>query len=322
MKALYGDIPADQFTPKKLKVVRLKMIDNDNCRTTANRRITRILRAFQFAVEEELLPVAVHRALATVKPLPKGRSKARETARVKPVPEQFVDAIQAHVSRTIWGLVELLRYSGMRPTEGCIIRAADIDMSGPTWLYRPDHHKTEHLDKERIVALGPRRQDVLRPFLTMSMTEYLFNPRKAMDERRDELRANRMSKVQPSQQARQRKPNRKRAWGNRYTRWSLAKAIARGCELADQQARQAAEDKAAAAEGRLRVTVADKVPKAERLIPRWGPNRLRHSFATLARREFGIEGAGATLGHSKLSVTELYAEKNMLLAAKVAAKIG
>ena len=32
------------------------MIEDDICRTMVNRRVARILRAFQFAVEEELLP--------------------------------------------------------------------------------------------------------------------------------------------------------------------------------------------------------------------------------------------------------------------------
>jgi integrase len=57
-------------------------------------------------------------------------------------------------------------------------------------------------------------------------------------------------------------------------------------------------------------------------VPHWHPNQLRHSHATMVRRQFGLEAAGAALGHSRMSVTEVYAERDADLARRVAAAIG
>ena len=236
------------------------------------------------------------------------------------MPEQFVDVIQPHVSRTIWAIVELLRYSGMRPTEGFIMRG-HRSTTGPTWLYRPSTTRPS-TGRERVVALGPRCQDILKPFLTLNTNAFLFSPQTAMDERRKELRARRKTKVQPSQQARTGTQTASGPGVHRYTRWSWEGDRPR-VRAGRPAARKTAEKtKAGWLDARSRWTCRTRCHRPERLIPRWGPNRLRHSFATLARREFGIEGAGATLGHSKLSVTELYAEKDLALAHRVAAAIG
>lgn len=57
-------------------------------------------------------------------------------------------------------------------------------------------------------------------------------------------------------------------------------------------------------------------------VPHWHPNQLRHGYATRARKLFSLEHAGAALGHSKMSATEIYAERDAGLAMEVAAKIG
>jgi hypothetical protein len=62
--------------------------------------------------------------------------------------------------------------------------------------------------------------------------------------------------------------------------------------------------------------------KAWRKRHQWHPNRLRHLHGTKVRKEFGLEAAGAALGHSKMSATEVYAERDAQLALNVAAKLG
>jgi integrase len=58
-------------------------------------------------------------------------------------------------------------------------------------------------------------------------------------------------------------------------------------------------------------------------IGEWTPNRLRHSWATRVRKtRHGLEGARAGLGHSSLSTTEIYAERDSDLAREVAAEVG
>ena len=71
------------------------------------------------------------------------------------------------------------------------MRPCDLDTSGDVWWYTPRSHKTEHHGHQRVIALGPRAQDVVRPFLKPSLEAYLFSPKEAVEhwhreKRRDE----------------------------------------------------------------------------------------------------------------------------------------
>ena len=148
---LYGSTPAASFGPKRLKTVRERMIADGLARGVINQRVGRIVRAFKWAGSEELIPAAVYQSLKTVSGLQRGRTAARETEPVKPVPEAFVDAIKPHVAPQVWAMVELQRLAGMRPGEVIAMRTGDLDVSGKVWAYRPSAHKMEHRDRERVV---------------------------------------------------------------------------------------------------------------------------------------------------------------------------
>jgi integrase len=57
-------------------------------------------------------------------------------------------------------------------------------------------------------------------------------------------------------------------------------------------------------------------------IPRWSPNRLRHSAATKLRREIGLEAARVVLGHSDASTTTIYAESDLQAAREAMERLG
>lgn len=57
-------------------------------------------------------------------------------------------------------------------------------------------------------------------------------------------------------------------------------------------------------------------------VPRWSPNQLRHNAATTIRATAGIESARTVLGHSSSVTTEIYAEKDLGIAAKIISEIG
>jgi integrase len=99
-------------------------------------------------------------------------------------------------------MVELQRLTGMRPGEACTVRACDIDMTGDVWLYRPALHKLSYREKERVIALGPRAQAVIKPVLTLDTQAFHFSPAAARAERAVALRARRKTPVQPSQRNR------------------------------------------------------------------------------------------------------------------------
>ncbi|WP_254511472.1 hypothetical protein [Anatilimnocola floriformis] len=91
-----------------------------------------------------------------------------------------MDAIKPHVPPQIWAMIELQRLTGMRPGEVTIMRTCDLDTTGRVWVYTPSHHKTEFHGHSRHVYLGPRAQEVLRPWLRTETEAYLFQPKDVM----------------------------------------------------------------------------------------------------------------------------------------------
>jgi integrase len=155
---------ATEFKPRNLKLVRDEMIRLNWSRRYINSSVGRIKRMFNWAVEEELIPPEVAGALARVRGLQKNRTGAREKPKVEAVPDEVVEATLPHVSPVVRDLIQVMRLSGARPGEARTITVEAIDRSDPTcWEYKPEHHKTEHHGKDRIIFIGPRCQAILGP---------------------------------------------------------------------------------------------------------------------------------------------------------------
>jgi integrase len=144
LRELYQHTPAKDFGPLALKAVRERMVEGELCRGVANQRIGRIRRVFRWAVEQELVPPSVYQGLLAVRGLQRGRSKARETEPVKPVPDAFVEATLPYVRPQVAAMARLQRLTGMRPGEVVIMRALDLDTTGKVWLYRPGSDEGPH----------------------------------------------------------------------------------------------------------------------------------------------------------------------------------
>jgi integrase len=199
VRELYGLAPATEFGPLALKAVRQKLIDAELCRTLINRRIDAVKRAFKWATSEELVPVSVYESLRTLVGLRRGRTNAREAEPVGPVDDATVDATLPHLPPHVRAIVELMRYTGMRPAEVCGMTLNQIER-GMVWTYSPTRHKTAYHGKKRAVPFGPNARAVLSAFLAgrvLQPDEPIFSPRRAREERFAEMRENRKSKVQP-----------------------------------------------------------------------------------------------------------------------------
>jgi integrase len=321
VRQLYGATAANDFGPLALKAIRQAMIDHPITTTTKikdpqtgevrqgvkvlrhgltrkviNKQISRVKRMFAWAVEEELVPASVHRALQCVAGLRKGKSKAREKPRVTPVPDTWVDAVLPVVPPTVGTMIEIQRLSGCRPQDIVQLRAIDIDMTGPVWEYRPPRYKTEHCsgddsaDRERVVFLGPKAQALLKPHLTLNVTDYLFSPKRAEEARNAKRREERRTPQWPSHMKRKTKGRARAPIRDRYDVGTYRRAIARACLKAG--------------------------------VPVWQPNQLRHSRGTEIRRRYGLEASQAVLGHAELGVTQVYAEVDRDTARRVIAEIG
>jgi integrase len=142
---------------------------------------------------------------------------------------------------------------------------------------------------------------------------HLFSPRDAVAALRARRRANRKTKVQPSQaDRRKRKPARQplAAYTTNAYQHAVAKAIL-------------AANTASACPACKLLKPAERCESCKAsAIPHWHPHQLRHTHATEVRRRFGLEAAQVALGHSQAQITEVYAERDFALAAKVAKQIG
>jgi integrase len=323
VRALYGGTSAADFGPLALKAVRQRMIESKWCRNVVNEMVGRVKRMFRWGVENELIPSSIYHGLQAVTGLRRGRSEARETLPVRPVPEPMIEAIKPHVSKPVHAMIDLQLLTGMRPGEVCLLRPCNIDMSNPVWVYRPDSHKTEHYGHQREIYFGPQAQAIIKQFLHLDTQAYLFSPLAAREERFRAMRADRKTKVQPSQVNR-RKARPKRLPGDHYDVSSYRRAIAYACEhvfpLPEHLGLRPGETKEA---WRARLTNEERAAvRAWRKEHHWNPNRLRHNAGTKLRRKHGVEMARILLGHATAFTTEIYAEADRAQAQEVMAKIG
>ena len=306
-----GSEPAASFGPLALQAVRNAMLtgswigDDERiertrkgrkiglARTTCNDNIARIKLLFRWSASMELIPASVAHALATVAGLRRGRSGARETEPVKPISSAIIDDTIPHLPPMVCDMVQILLFTGMRCGELCVMRAADLDMTGEIWLYRPERHKGLWRGRERVIAIGPRAQAIIRHYLTPHIDAYMFTPAAQDEMIHAARRAERRTPLYPSHAKRlaaKRKANGKRRPGERFAVAAINRAVRRACERAN--------------------------------IPRWHVHQLRHSASLTFARELGLEAARAALGHASVDMSAMYAGHDIEAAKKVAAHVG
>jgi integrase len=322
---LFGPTLAEDFGPLALKSVRDLMISGEWssparpwARKYVNHQINRVRRVFKWGVANELVPASVHHALATVRGLAKGRTKAKETEPVGPAPERAVDAVLRVATPHVAAMIRLQRLTGMRSDNLCSMRLADINGTPDVWIYLPPQHKAAWLGKSLAIFLGPQCQEILRPFLDRPANAYLFSPLESEAWRNDKRRSERKSKVQPSQESRKPKPYPKRPRRDHYDPDSYRKAINYAIAKVNRRIARLNERIAAKNESRPAEQQRRLIPP----IPHWHPHQLRHSIGTLVRTKYGIEGAQVYLGHANADVTQVYAERDLALARKIAQELG
>ena len=338
VKRLYADTLVTDFGPLALKVVREAMIANGWARTYVNAQIGRVRRLFKWGVENELVPPSILHGLQAVSGLRRGKTEAAERDPVQPVSDHVVQATLPHLSLHVRAMVRLQLLTGMRAGEVVVMRTGEIDRSETTWKYRPGSHKNLHRGHERVVYLGPQAQQLLTPLLRLDPDAFIFSPADADADRREarhSARATPASCGNVPGTNRARRPRRRP--GVRYDVDAYRRAIARACDYAfpppadlarqrvparGRKGRQATRWESAA-EWKARVGP-EKWATLRRWQAdhRWSPLQLRHSAATRLRRDYGLEAAQVLLGHKTLTVTQVYAAKNVEAAQRVMSEAG
>jgi integrase len=329
-RRLYGHIPAAEFDVVALETCRAEFVRDGDARKTCNYYTRYIRAAFRWGVRNKLVPAEVLTELDTLEPLLPGRTEAPERRVIEPPPEEHIEAVRPLVSRQVWAMIGVQRHTACRPGEVCVMKPCDIDMVGRTvdgvhvWLYRPPGHKTMLHEIDRIIPIGPRAQEIIRPFLLGRTSEaYIFSPNDAEAERRERQREERQSPMTPSQAARRPKKNPAVTAGDHYTEQAYCRAIVRACETLAMQALEEKHPELVAEMQEKKINLRDAARQAGVIVP-WTPGQLRHEGLTRTDELFGLGAAQAVGGHTSARTTEIYLSRRrgLRLAAQVAAKIG
>jgi integrase len=287
-----GDLNADQYGPLALQRQRQRFVDTGKTsRPYVNRLTNAIVRIFKHAVSQELVQPEVWQRLKSVEPLRAGQTKAKERPPVRPVDIEVVRATAKHLTPVLKAMLRVQIATGMRPSEVCSLRPCDIDRTGPEWFWRPEKHKTAGRGIQKAVPILGDARAAIEDYMNRDSQSALFSPAESVAWWLAQKRANRKSKVQPSQQFR-RVENPRKQPGNQYDSGSYRQALQRAAKAAKVQ--------------------------------EWNPYQIRHLAATMVREALNAEAAQALLGHAELRMTEHYAklsESKAIEAAKVAPKL-
>ncbi len=141
------------------------------------------------------------------------------------------------------------------------------------------------------MPVGPQAQKILLPYLLRNSESFCFSATESVERAR---RRAEVSRKTPRSCGNTRGTNRvaspKCSASDRYAVASYRNAIRRACNKLE--------------------------------IPVWTPNQLRHTAATEIRKQFGLEAAQVVCGHATADVTQVYAERDLELAVKVAESVG
>jgi integrase len=285
LMALYAGRLVSQLSTEDLRDVRDVMISGKWeseankrkprpwSRPQANASINRIKRMVRWAVEHNRMSVETAGPLLMLSPLEKGRSIAIEHEPVRPVDAATVAATLPYLNPVVRSMVELQQLTGMRPDNICSLKPCEIDRLGKAWIYCPAAHKGTARGRSLSVAIGPKGQAILTPYLDRPDEAYCFSPREA--------------------------PKSSKRNKDRYTTASYRRSVFYGIKQANKHRNAGTPE-----------------------IPMWHPHQLRHARAGEIQRHRNLDAARAALGHSAVTTTAIYAERDLALAKEIALEIG
>ena len=190
----YGNESVDNFTPLSLAFLQNQWIEQGLARQTVNRYVGIIKQAFKHGTKFGWVDAHTYLALQGVDNLKAGRTKAREYNKIKPVDNVIVEKTLPFLPPIVADMVRVQQFCGMRPQDVRNLRSCDIDCSRDIWRYVPYTHKTEHKNKNHAVAIGPRAQAILTPYLMENESapeDFLFSPQDTMTLQKIEKRRKR-----------------------------------------------------------------------------------------------------------------------------------
>ena len=280
-----GSMHADEYGPRALQKQRQRWVDSGKARRYCNRLTNLVIRMYRWSVSQELVTENAWSRLRSLDALRIGQTKAKETKAIQPVSLDVVRATIKELPPILRAMIRVHVATGMRPSELCNMRPCDIDRTGVEWMYRPELHKNKNKGKGRAIPILGDAREAITDYLNRDAKSCCFSPMESVSWQQATKRSERKSKVQPSQASRA-KDNPEVQPGDRYTQDSYRRAVARACKRAQ--------------------------------VAQWHPYQLRHLNLTEIRDVLGVEHAQAMGGHSRIDMTEVYAQQSERRAIEAA----
>lgn len=293
---LFGDLPATELGEAQLLAYRDTL---ERCpritRKGINRKLQLLKRGLKWMRPRGLINRDQWHEIHALEPIKRGEMQADRERRQNKRAVTFaeVQVVAAEAGHVVGAMMRLQALTGMRPGEVCAMKWEDIDRTpvriedAVCWTYRVREAKTAHHGHETVYPLTPAAQELLQDFDDGS-TSYVFSPQRAMQERREDLRARRTTPA--TQQTRDRDARARRRYRENYTVETYGKAVNRAVE---------------------RTTVR-----------RFTPHEIRHGFVTRAARAYGVLAASAAANHKNVSTTQGYLHADREDAYRVAVGLG
>jgi integrase len=290
----YSGLPANEFSPNKLRTMQAEFVNLGYVRPQCNRRVNAVRAIFKWGVSRELVRENVWSALRSLEPIKKGESAAPEGKKRKAIPQEYIERTLAELSSTLAAMARIHLATAARPSEICLMRIEDIDRANPDlWVHRLEEHKTDWVENDcgKVIYLAKPEIAILTPIIGDRTEGYVFRPQDAVAEKHAKKwsQAKRQKKT-PSRLKRDatRAKSPKIRLNECYSAVSYRKAIERACQRAG--------------------------------VPRWFPYALRHTGITKIGIEYGVEAAQHVAGHKDLRTTLNYFHGEDAVAKSVALK--
>ena len=303
----YTGQAVDTLDTRHFLFLQEQFVEHGVSRRYCNALMGYIRAMLKWGILRKLVPHQVYVEAKFIPPLKKGRTKARENPERQDVPDDVVRRTLPFMSPTVRAMVQIQRMTGMRPSEVCKMTVEDIDRSrgNGLWYYtlkahNPEQqaHKTEQHIGKKVVPLGLPEQELIVPYLIgKKPTDAVFSPKTAMQEWHAERRANRKSKITPSQ---------------------IERDATRAAKPAKRQPGEFYDQSS------YRVAVLNAIKKGNKIlpdvqkIPHWTPYAIRHSAGTATEEALGLDKAQALLGHTSANTTKRYAHARLAITESMA----
>lgn len=172
-----GDLEPDQLEALHVEIMRDRLALT-LVRSTINERMNRIRTMLRWAARRRLMSTATIAEFDLVERLKPGQRGAKDNPPIEAttllavkatIEALALDAMSARIQRDRIAkvraatMIEVQLLTGARPGEVRKMRRSELNMSGTTWLYRPNKHKTSRHGRSREIHIGPQAQTLLRP---------------------------------------------------------------------------------------------------------------------------------------------------------------